>query len=287
MNHEETPAENTELETNAEPTEQEAQPNEAEANEFEINLGDSPSQDRKHGNPVVTRLIGQRSELREKVSNQDTEIAQLRAENELLKQSRKGPSEKTPKWEDFNSEDDYRESVQEWSGKEQQSPQASDPTAVYNQFRQQEQFQQRVQAHYQKAEELAEKFPDYSQAEEAAIQSLGQGLVQSITQHSHKSAELMLYFGRNPQEAQRFKGLSASDPVGASIELGRLETRLNIQPKQSRPAIATDEPLDGGGGGNALTAQKFEKRLADARSKGSVDAAIAIRKEAAAAGIEL
>lgn len=235
----------------------------------------------------MTRLIGQRAELREKVSEKDTEIAQLRAENELLKQSDNKGASGAPKWEDFQDEDEYRAAVAKWSSRNNdQSSATRDPAAVFNQFRQQEQFDRKVQDHYQKAEALAEKFPDYSQAEEAAIQALGQGLVNDITQHSDKSAELMLYFGRNPHEAQRFKTLSASNPVGASIELGRLEARLNVQPKQSSQAPEPDEPLDGGSG-PTVSASKYEKQLDELRAKGDVAGAIALKRRAQSEGVYL
>ena len=82
-----TAEENTELKPDDQVIEQEAQAKEKQAEEFEINLGDSPSQDaaKSKGNPMVARLIGQRDKAREESNGKDSEIERLLKENEQLK----------------------------------------------------------------------------------------------------------------------------------------------------------------------------------------------------------
>lgn len=268
-------AENTELETPE--LEQDVQ-QESEGPEYEINLGDSPSQDKPKSSPVVRRLVGQREKLREEVTEKDSVIQQLQAENEVLKKTHKAE----PQFDDFDTDDEYRQAVREWAGSSQPKP--SDPREIFSQYQQEQQKAESINNHYKRAEDLAAKFPDYSVAEEAAIQNLGSALVESITTVSDRSAEVLLYFGRNPEEAQRFKALASQNSIKATLELGRLETKLNIQARQKTPPPEPDEAIEGSGGN---VSAKYEARLKKARENGDIKGAIAIRREAEKEGITL
>ena len=268
-------AENTELETNE--VEQEAQ-QEPEVEGYEIDLGDSPSHDSpKSGNPVVRRLVGQRNKLREENAAQNEEIEQLRAELKV----RNSMQSEAPKFEDFDDDREYQAAVKKWALGQNQAP---DPSSMFSQYEQQQRRASRIDTHYQKAEELAQKFPDYSKAEEAAVQVLGNNVVEEIALLSDRSAEIMLYFGSNPHEAQKFKNLLDTDNRKATMELGRLEAKLNIKPRVKTPPPEPDEPLEGGGGSPASSLQV---QLDKARKAGNTREAIAIRKRAKAEGFNL
>lgn len=269
-------AENTEQETNE--VEQEAQ-QESEVEGYEINLGDSPSRDSpKSGNPVVRRLVGQRDKLREQNAEKDAEIEQLRAELNV----RNTMTPEAPKYEDYGNDAEYQKAVKDWALGQRSKPQ--DPAEFFTQYEKQKRQNDRINNHYQKAEKLASQFPDYSEAEEAAIQVLGPKVVEEIAGLSDRSPEIMLYFGRNPTEAQKFKTLLDSNSLKATMELGRLEAKLNIQPRVKTPPPEPDEPLDGGANSPV---SMYESRLKKARDAGNLKEAIAIRKQAKADGINL
>lgn len=283
-------AENTEIEVVDQAAEQEAQKQEQSTEGFEISLGGSPSSeaDKPKGNPMVTRIIGQRDKARDENADLKSQVSQLTQEIEVLKQTKQTPNE-APKYSDFLDEREYQQAVVEWANASKAKPkqQEANPLDVFTQFQKQQEATTALNSHYQRAEQLAEKFPDYSQAETVATGILGDALSQEIASLSDKSAELMLYFGRNPEQAKQFKHLADTDGRKAAIEIGRLESKLNIQPKSQSPKTEPDEALTGGGGGGSPTLEKFQKRLDAARAKGDGNLCIDIKKEARQAGLTL
>lgn len=271
-------ANETELNDDAEAQTDEQQ--EKQSEEFEISLAGSPSDTPHRQSPKVRRIIGQREKARGERDEARERINALEQENEVLKQAAKGKPSESPKWEDFSSDEEYQTAVQEWVTKNQSSTKPKEhinPADFYNAFEQKQAKEQAINRHYSKAEELIEKFPDYSAAEESAVKTLGQGLVDEIATLSEKSAELMLYFGRNDAEAMRFKHLAETNPQRAAIELGKLEATVNVQPKQSEQLPDPDEALSGATPSPKLS--KLEKQLEQARSKGDVAAAIDIKRQ--------
>ena len=284
-------AENTDLEAIDSNAEQEGQQQEQEAEEFEITTGDSPSQDaaKSKGNPVIARLITQREKAREESNEKDSENQQLRQQLEQMQAElnviKSTKLNEAPKWSDYDSDEAYQSAVVEWAqSKNKPQPQAN-PIEMLTQFQRQQSLDSAINGHYQRAEKLAEQFPDYSAAEEVAIQSLGKALVQDIAAKSEKSAEIMLFFGRNPDRAAQFKHLADTDGTRAAIELGRLEASLTIKPKTKTPPPEPDEALEGGGGGNVQA--RYERELKKARAAGNTREAINIRKRASAEGVNL
>jgi hypothetical protein len=272
-------AENTDLENNDLKQDQEGQ-EEGQGNpEFEINLGDSPSQQPRKGNPVVQRVIGQRDKAREEATAYKSEIETLRQKVSQLE-----GSNSTPSYEDFDTEEDYRQAVINWNAQNSSVAPKQNTGDQFQRFLAQQAEEKAVSNHYSRAESLAEKFPDYSVSEQSAKDILGDQLSLEVARLSDRSAELMLYFGRNPQEAQRFKNLASRDGTKAAIELGRMEAQLNIQQKNST-LPEPDEPLEGGNTSSPVSG--FERRLKQARSSGNRREAINIRKEAQSAGVYL
>lgn len=269
-------AEKTESEALDQNVDQDGKQDETEAEEFEITLGDSPSQDsRKKGNPMVARIIGQRDSARD-------EVAQLKSEIALLKANKSAtPSTKEPSWDDYGSDEEYRQAVLKWAQSQQKQP---NPIDQIQQFQRQQQFSQRVDGHYQRAQSLAEKFPEYSQAEQAAVEVLGQELASDIAARAKNSAELLLYFGKNSAKAREFKHLADTDPVEAALELGRLDASLKVQARAKAPLPDPDEPLDGG---RASSQGSWQRKLDKARDANDIKGAIAIKKQARAEGFNL
>lgn len=271
-------AEQTESEALDQNVDQDGQQEGAGAEEFEITLGDSPSQESrtKKGNPMVARIIGQRDTARDEVAQLKSEIALLKAN-----QTRSPSKSAAPKWDDYGSDDEYQQAVLSWAQSQQPK---SNPMDQIQQYQRQQQFSQRVDGHYQRAQTLAEKFPEYSQAEQAAVEVLGQELASDIAARAKNSAELFLYFGKNSAKASEFKRLADTDPVEAALELGRLDASLKVQARQKAPLPEPDEPLDGG---RATSQGAWQRKLDKLREKNDIRGAIALKREARAEGINL
>jgi len=204
-----------------------------EREEFEIKL-DTPNDDRNKS-PMIQRIIGQRNKARDQ--NEELKAKIERLEKQLTPQPQKEP----PKLSEFSSETDYQEAMKRFYAEEIPGQrQASDPLKEYQR---QQSLNSGLDKHYRKAAELAAKFPEYSAAEQAAAQTLGDELSQEVAIRAKNSAELMLFFGSNPAEAQRFKSLAEQDPVGAALELGRLDALVKIQSKTKSTLPEPDQPL--------------------------------------------
>ena len=219
-----------------------------QAQEFEIKL-DSPSDDDRRKNPMVTRIIGQRNKARDENAELKQKVAELEA-----KMAKPQPNA-APKWADYDSDEAYEKAVRDHIAQNMLKQQPKiDPV---QQFQQSQRLEQGLQKHYTRADELAAKFPEYSVAEEAARTILGENLAQEVALRASNSAELMLFLGTNPSEANRFKSLAETDPVQAGIELGRLDARVKIQSKTKEPTPEPDEVLQSRTG----TIQKIDQGL--------------------------
>ncbi len=272
-------AENTDIESDVRDQETaehqtEEQPTE-QAEEYEISLGDSPSQEAKRNDPKVRRIIGSRDKARAERDELKEQNVQLQKRLEELSKPKEVKA--APDYLDYESEDDYRAAVVEWAKAQETPKKEPNPLDVISIIENRQQAKAAYDSHYRQAEELAEKFPDYSELEERAIDILGRGLSESIVIESKRSADVLAYFGRYPEEAEKFKHLSESNSVRAAIELGRLEEKLRIQPLKKTPPPEPDEPLEGGIGSSA-SLSKLEKQLAQARAAGDTQKAIEIKR---------
>lgn len=280
-------AASTEAEVNNQNSSQEGEGEGNSTPAFEIKLGGSPSQDKpRRGNPVVERVIGQRNKAREDVERYQRENEQLRQQVSELSKPQQQPANLAPKYDSYQSDEEYQEATVKWAQSVAQAATVDaqpKPADQFQQFLAHQKKEDAINRHYSKAESLAQKFPDYSVAERAANETLGDQLSQEIIRMSDKSPEIMLYFGRNPSEAQRFKHLASSDGTQAAIELGRLEAKLNIEPV-TVDTPDPDEPLTGGNNSNISS---YEAQLKKARDNNDIKGAIAIRRKAEAEGINL
>ena len=117
--------------------------------------------------------------------------------------------------------------------------------------------------HYERAAEL--KVTDYEDAEDAAVEIIGNNTASQLISVSDKSHMILYYLGKNPREAENFAALVESNPTEAAVHVGRLEERLKIQPRAGRkPPPEPDEQL---AGGSSASGSAYEKGLDALREK--------------------
>lgn len=121
--------------------------------------------------------------------------------------------------------------------------------------------------HYEAAADLGAK--DYAEVEDAAIDILGKEIVNQLIKASDSSHLILYYLGKNPDEAEEIAELVKTDPVKATLQLGRLEAELKVKPKANdEPTPDPDEELVGGSPSATNSKQRrYEQELDAARSK--------------------
>lgn len=144
-----------------------------------------------------------------------------------------------------------------------------------------------IEAHYKRASDL--RVADYEKTEDAAVEAMGVDLVQAIQGTVDNSETLIYYLGKNPAKAEKIAKIFADNPGKGTFELGKLSSRLTLQPKTKvNDKPNPDIPLKGGGGAHqSSNFNKFKKQLDKAYDDADINGARAIRREAKAAGVEL
>lgn len=114
--------------------------------------------------------------------------------------------------------------------------------------RAEQEIQQRIKNHWQHAQTLKAK--DYEQAEEAAIEILGDTVFNDAVRYLDPEETSMLFYhlGKNPNKARDLAAKIATNPVKATVEMGRVLERLKNPAKSSNPLPQPDDELEGGGG---------------------------------------
>lgn len=98
--------------------------------------------------------------------------------------------------------------------------------------------------HYRRSVELGAK--NFEEMEDKAIGILGQANADEIVKRSSKSAEILYYLGKHPDEAKELAELSNSDAWAAVSMIGRLEADLQVKrPAKANQAPNPDEELEG------------------------------------------
>ncbi len=155
-------------------------------------------------------------------------------------------------------------------------------------------LERRQRQHYERAQEMKAK--DFEETEDKAIAILGNEVVNHLIQSSEKSHIVLYYLGKNPDIAEDIKSLIDTDPVKATLQLGRLEAELSVKPKADlEPTPDPDTELQGGTP-SAGQNNKFQKKLNRLRDKaaegggGGNKAMLAIsnlKREAKEAGVTI
>jgi len=231
---------------------------ETEGQEVDVVLSDDDGSQPKPQNfgirKRINKLNSRVAAAQKEAGDAETRLEVERAQNELLKlaleQQQSGNPDKASLPPDPNDFDDG----------------AKDPAYVsaltgYNQRFFEEQFdkrakqtaappapnpksEQRQVAHYEAAEKLGVK--DYDEAEDAAINVLGQDTVKRLIDASDASPRILYYLGKNKEVAAEIAELVKTDPVAGVLKLGALGASLKVQPRrQSQVAPDPDDELSG------------------------------------------
>jgi len=117
--------------------------------------------------------------------------------------------------------------------------------------------------HYEAAAKLGAR--DYADIEDKTIEILGKETVNHLIKNSDNSPAVLYYLGKNPHEAEEIAELIKTNPVRATLQLGRLEAELKIRPKgKDESAPNPDDELEGGSPSSTAV---FERRLDKLREK--------------------
>ena len=109
-------------------------------------------------------------------------------------------------------------------------------------------LEQRQRSHADRAEALG--LPDYADAQDKAIDILGPELANGIIKDADKSEIVLYYLGKNPGKAEEIADLFQTNPIKATLEIGRMEQRLQVTKKsaQTQPLPDPDREVQGADG---------------------------------------
>lgn len=255
--------------------------------EVEIVLeGDSPSPngERKQGSGV-RRLI-------KRIDRAKSENEALRAENELLRRNASGQGNaedrplKRPTMESCgHDEDEFNRQLDAYEEQRDKRFLSQVQSSVTQHVQPANNGPSPIDKHYERAEKL--NVSDFNEAQDAAIEVMGQAVVSQIAENFSKSEYLIYYLGKNPVKAQEIQRLAASNPIAAAAELGVLQNKLSLKPK-TRQSIDPEAKLEPGGSA-PTTADAWGKKIDAMRDKVSQGKAsmkdlLALKQQAREAG---
>lgn len=254
----------------------------------------------------------QNKTLRAEVREKDSELEQLRAENERLKAASSVEEEKIPprpKREDFDFDDDaYDAAVDAWNDKKLEiklNNHSKQSTAEADQKRTQEQqtrqMQERVSSHYEKANQLvndnkvsaeAYKAADGIVRSELEVLYPGNGdlaadkVISILSGLGEGSEKVMYQLGVNAEKRGRLMNLLQTDYNGAMAYLGQLHSSVSAPTKRNSKA-PKPAPKASGEGGASGKAGTLLKQYQKAGKEGDVQARISLKRKAKAQGIDV
>lgn len=254
----------------------------------------------------LAKHVELKHKLKARISEKDTELAQLRAEVEALKSGSVQPqaapqSLKMPKLSDFDfDEDKHAEAMAQYFAQVAQS-QFSGQAQQQKQQQAQAQLQQGVDAHYERAAELVSSgkidATKYEQADRRVRVELGnlfgspeQGDTIADTMLAKLGAgseKVMVHLGVNPTALNELKTRLNNDPSGldAMIYLGELKAKFNAQTNKLSKAPKPDTPLNGDVSVGSLSASALAKGYQEAHKKGDTQKAFELKRAAKAKGV--
>ena len=285
-----------------------AEPNEDETTETETEdwmQSDNPESqaDKKYSG---TDLGNAKAKLRAKLEKKhNSELDELKAENERLKNGKAPEAKARPKREQFDNADDpdeaFFEALTDWKLEQNTASQKASATQAEVNQRQQEyqtQVSQAVDQHYERAQVLSTKSginPEayqsadlvLRQAVESVFPGGGDGITDSLIASLGPGSEKVAFnLGVNAANRAEFIRLLREDPNGikASVFLGKQVERLNAPSKRKTNAPKPAPSLNGNANTNSnSTAAK--KKYDAAYKKGDGQAAFNIKREAKSSGV--
>lgn len=239
---------------------------------------------------VVKRLVGQRDKLREQNTGLDTENNDLAVENarliqenqQLKSQNQPAVSDLPPVPDDYDSVDEFRQAQANFTA---QVAQQTVNQHLQNQVVQNQQtaFQGKINDHYDRVEKSG--LADYEQAELNALNELGQEFLDGVVENSENSEQILYMLGNNAEEMKRIKTLLHSNPVKATMEIGRLSVNAG---NFSKDNPAPETVLKGGGNPSAAASglkKKYDQAVEEAARTGNSQGLRDIRKQMKEAGL--
>lgn len=264
----------------------------AEANAQSNSAGSANNEESPSSNTpfVVKRLVGQRDKLREQNGSLNSEnddlakeIARLKQENEALKNQGKPSARNLPPVPgDFESDDEFRIAQQEYTARVAQQT-VNQHLQNQQKEKQQSAFDSRVNDHYDRVEKSG--LSDYEQAELNALNELGQEFLDGVVENSDNSEQILYMLGSNPEEMKRIKTLLHTNPVKATMEIGRLSV---VAGNYSKENPVPETVLKGGGTPKAAVAgleKKYQEAVARAAETGDSKGLREIRRQMREAGL--
>lgn len=148
-------------------------------------------------------------------------------------------------------------------------------------------LERRQTRHYERAEKLGAK--DFNETEDKAIAILGNEVANHLIRNSDQSHMVLYYLGKHPDEAEEIARLIETNPIKATLQLGRLEAELNVKPKANSEPTPDPDAEIAGGTPSAGKTNKFQRQLDKAREAaqetGDIGAVLAVKKQAREAGV--
>lgn len=313
-----------EVEQEAEPDEEETEQEESESEEAEESEGEeetelepwmqgdeqtSQDSEKAFTDHDVAKL---RRKLKGKLEEKDSKIDRLEAELEQLKSGRQHQAQdkplQRPKREDFDYDDDkYDEALERYLVQKMQNELSSGKSKEQKEAelqRQQQEVDQAVESHYQRAAKLVSDgvvTPERYQAADTAFRqslerafpkqgdTIADQVIARLNELGEGSEKVVFKMGIDAGTRAKFEELFVKDKSGLSAMayLGSLQSQLNSAKATKRtssapkPGVKTQGDAAGGASGNALK-RKYEK----AHDGGNISQAWQYKKQAKAAGVD-
>lgn len=263
----------------------------------------------------LSKHISLRSKLKDKVREKDSELEQLKAEIERLKQSKPASDTATtlqpPKVEDY--QDEYGDTdfakFNEANARYMQDlvdSRVSGGTKKQEEEAKQQQLQQQrestVNHHYELAERLVNsgilKADDYIAADSTIVNTLelsvpgrgravADGLIQHLSEVSDQPEKVWFKLGKDPKLLSQVIEAYQSDTSGVKgvALLARISQKYTTPAKRKSKAPAPARKVQGDQSQTPST-DKLQKKYKEAHKKGNLQAAFNAKREAKKAGVD-
>lgn len=140
-----------------------------------------------------------------------------------------------------------------------------------------EQLNQSIEAHYERAEKLGIK--SYDKLEEKVVSAIGIDAVKHITMLTDNSEKIIAYLGAKPEELAKLQHVMRTDPGKAIFLVGQYSQKVNSQPRKQSTVTEPETEIMGG----ASKGTDWQARLDRARERslktGNSDEVMRIRKQ--------
>ncbi len=227
-----------------------------------VSEGDTQPQVPKGFLKRIGKLSGQVSEAQGETQEVQQRLAHIEEENKILKIAldahKVAPQpivKPDPDTFDAGTYDPkYLQAVEEYNDKKTEAivqkavAKATENSQVsYQQAVQADGLQQKQVSHYTRAAKL--KVKDYEETEDKAIAIFGKDNTNHLIAGLPDDSEVALYyFGKNPEQAQKYADMFKTEPIKALIEIGRKLSKLKITPVNKNELPDPDDEIEGGQG---------------------------------------